>query len=397
MNNLKSILFSLTAIITLTVLLSSCEQNTVHDLTEEVAHLEEEVTAGSTQCCTNTKFDEIIEVLVQYGEDDEPVNRRVGRIGETLIIDGDIILADKYSDIESAKKGNILLHENWEWPNGIIPYQIDPSFSTSKRNQIRASMSYIMRNTNINYIPRTNESAYVNITPDPDLCSSNIGKLSDAYQPQSIKLSDNCSMRSVRHELLHTAGLYHEHQRTDRDAFINVYTSNINPEFVDNYYVPASNGAIDYSYYDFGSIMHYGDFDFALNNTNPSFTLTTSGSTHLNSLGLDLNDVGELNNMSDGDIQAINEMYQTCTRPSKSEFTIDGSDLKTIHYHSLPHQFAYRRAVKGSNWSYTGVARTNDVSLINTNFGCGNYYVLMRRKCGNTWSAWSTWKILSRC
>jgi hypothetical protein len=59
----------------------------------------------------------------------------------------------------------------------------------------------------------------------------------------------------IVHELGHTIGFNHEHQRTDRDLFIQVLTTNIQPNAAASY--SKSTRKIDVLEYDYGSIMHY--------------------------------------------------------------------------------------------------------------------------------------------
>jgi hypothetical protein len=42
-------------------------------------------------------------------------------------------------------------------------------------------------------------------------------------------------MGDVVHELVHTIGLMHEHQRPDRDEYISLNTNNIDPESVGHF------------------------------------------------------------------------------------------------------------------------------------------------------------------
>ncbi|VDN28479.1 unnamed protein product [Gongylonema pulchrum] len=48
--------------------------------------------------------------------------------------------------------------------------------------------------------------------------------------PQQVSLADEClSYGTVIHELMHVVGFIHEHQRNDRDFFVDILWQNIIP------------------------------------------------------------------------------------------------------------------------------------------------------------------------
>jgi hypothetical protein len=100
----------------------------------------------------------------------------------------------------------------------------------------------------------------------PNGCSSSVGRQGGS---QFINLEPGCTVGGVIHEIGHTAGLYHEHTRQDRDNFVTVNWENIlvqadGHDERHNFEIPDGN-AQDIGDYDFGSIMHYGPFAFSRN------------------------------------------------------------------------------------------------------------------------------------
>ena len=56
-------------------------------------------------------------------------------------------------------------------------------------------------------------------------CSSNVGRQGGN---QTVSLDDGCiTPTSVKHELMHAIGFYHEQSRRDRDKFVIIHRDNI--------------------------------------------------------------------------------------------------------------------------------------------------------------------------
>lgn len=67
---------------------------------------------------------------------------------------------------------------------------------------------------------------------------------------------------NAAHELGHALGLWHEHTRPDRDAYIRVNWDNIEPGTKHNFNISKHEGIPDVGY-DFYSIMHYNQHAFS--------------------------------------------------------------------------------------------------------------------------------------
>ena len=60
------------------------------------------------------------------------------------------------------------------------------------------------------------------------------------------------------HEILHTLGLWHEHQRPDRDDYITIHKDNIKQWSSPNFDISPDNTVHHTSFpYDYSSVMHY--------------------------------------------------------------------------------------------------------------------------------------------
>jgi len=84
--------------------------------------------------------------------------------------------------------------------------------------------------------------------------------------PQFMTLEPFCfEDHIIEHEALHVLGIYHEQSRPDRDKYVNVNLANV-PE--DKHSQFAIRQTIDSknSPYDLGSLMHYDEYAFAIDN-----------------------------------------------------------------------------------------------------------------------------------
>ena len=125
-------------------------------------------------------------------------------------------------------------------------------------------------------------------------------------------------LRALLHEMGHTLGLLHEHQRKERDFYVKINQENRDqrwpfPAFNDNVYrknessvecigIRKPNNRI--VNYDFESIMHYHQFSFA-DGRNPRRTIEIKDSRNYHFY----NDMGTKAKLSTSDIVGIKNMY----------------------------------------------------------------------------------------
>ena len=154
------------------------------------------------------------------------------------------------------------------WPNGIVPFEIDDALETDARNAVNAVIIELERFTPIRFRLRNGEEQYVRFAKQLQIFSSmtdHIGRGGGRNQI-SIKTEDDAGNvkdrvlldRSVRHETGHALGMYHEHNRKDRNEFVV-----LDPDCIDFWYGISGNFEIEkrsknIGPYDFDSIMHYG-------------------------------------------------------------------------------------------------------------------------------------------
>ena len=132
------------------------------------------------------------------------------------IVDGDIAVRPFSADSppREAAFGAKL------WPSGRIPYEVAPAFRA--RECLTLAIREWNTRTPIRLTPRTAETDYLVFTPS--LRSFTAVGLIGGAQPVFLE-EGVCELgiyRSMVHEIGHSAGMFHEHQRSDRDRFIRV-------------------------------------------------------------------------------------------------------------------------------------------------------------------------------
>uniref|UniRef100_W6N977 Metalloendopeptidase n=1 Tax=Haemonchus contortus TaxID=6289 RepID=W6N977_HAECO len=92
-------------------------------------------------------------------------------------------------------------------------------------------------------------------------CYSNVGM---SGGEQALSLADGCNtMGIVAHEFMHALGIFHMQSRYDRDSFVTINLTNVPEESRHNYNKYTSAQTVNYTPYEFGSVMHYDAKSFA--------------------------------------------------------------------------------------------------------------------------------------
>ena len=110
-------------------------------------------------------------------------------------------------------------------------------------------------------------------------------------------LAQDCTMGNIIHEIGHLIGLWHEHNRADRDQYITVALSNVDPSFMPNFLRNVEDGAT-LGIYDYSSIMHYPANAFAIDQNQPTIIVPPGRAL-----------VGQRVALSEGDIRAAAALY----------------------------------------------------------------------------------------
>ena len=217
-----------------------------------------------------------------------------------------------------------------KWPGGKVYFDrasIEQNFSSDQRDEIFAAIRHIENKTNrevyFQEVKPGDRNKYPNrivFKNEPGAgCYSKLG-----YQGggQTLMLGNSlgkptgCAdyLSTVIHELGHAVGLLHEHQRCDRDRYINVNDPNLKSKAKSNFGKECGGDATTYGSFDYLSIMMYPvftrDASFVNNTSLPMFnvigTLPTNPRTGRQ---MTRGEIGLLDFLSPRDIAGLKARY----------------------------------------------------------------------------------------
>lgn len=218
------------------------------------------------------------------------------RRGAQNIFQGDILLADhQLTDKKPAATEGAGVLAAARWPQARIYYTINGNMYTANRQKITDAINHYNQKTRVRWIPRTNQSDYVVFIPGAANGYDGWAAIGRWGGVQNVSLDGRISLGSVIHEMGHSAGLYHEHTRKDRDRYIRILWNNIQQGQSHNFNIYGSGN--DYGTFDFNSVMMYWPTSYS---SNGNYTIVrANGSSFSYTRG----------GLTAGDVAALNAMY----------------------------------------------------------------------------------------
>lgn len=145
------------------------------------------------------------------------------------------------------------------WKDGEIPYFFTGYFTNEEVAATRAAMDEWESVCGVRFTEILPRSTAYEIKKDEIYYawSSSIGS-NNVMNYMTFGIYDSYTFGHVLHELGHCLGLLHEHQRPDRDLYVEVVWDNIWPEFEFNFEIKNNPLIREEEFpYDYNSIMHY--------------------------------------------------------------------------------------------------------------------------------------------
>lgn len=180
-----------------------------------------------------------------------------------------------------------------------IPFVVDNGLDSKAESELKRAIQDLQAATCVRFLPRTIQEDYVSFEPG-STCSSPIGKREGK---EIVFVGQGCENKgAILHELVYLLGFYDEHNRADRDDYIQIFEENIAQgwkEEVMRIYQPGFMDNLGFDY-DLHSIMQYKNTAFA----------KRAGLVTMQARSDPNMELGNQNAMSAADIMKINKLYQ---------------------------------------------------------------------------------------
>lgn len=148
------------------------------------------------------------------------------------------------------------------WDESVVRYYIDSNLNQKETDMVIEAAEHISESTNMKFVRVYYLENYIcHIKKNEakiNTSSSTTGKKKNCKVTLGLP-----SLLTIVHELGHTLGLHHEHQRPDRDEWITVNYDNIIKGHEHNFFVKHDHlYNIHHIPYDIKSVMHYHPYIF---------------------------------------------------------------------------------------------------------------------------------------
>jgi hypothetical protein len=192
--------------------------------------------------------------------------------GDIIIAEQDLLaeyLVQREQPEGVAHAAALVIGDGKQWPESTVAYTINANVTGADRTAVinaiaswNVAVDAGFTQLKVRFVPRywDDRRPYVDFVAGgipPEACgASEVGRKDHIFSnwySHSIHFNPGCfTERTIHHEMGHTAGLWHEHQRCDRDNFVNVPMGGVNCER------RCGGDTSDFGPYNYLSVMHYG-------------------------------------------------------------------------------------------------------------------------------------------
>ncbi len=161
--------------------------------------------------------------------------------------------------IEISKDTGISTRSNYcrtcnLWTNGQVPFEFNNNVTAENQARAIEVMNMLQTIANLRFIQRSNQGQFIRFQ-NSDRNNSFVGMQNSG---NIINISDWDSPMVICHEIFHSLGFFHEHQRPDRDNYVRIVRERIcAASFEANFLIENDVAVTSNIPYDFTSIMHY--------------------------------------------------------------------------------------------------------------------------------------------
>jgi len=216
---------------------------------------------------------------------------------------------DMYNPPNSVNTRSVGIKQNANiWKNKIVHYTIsNGQYNSREQATIRKTLKEMQAQLGNCIQFKESSSGHSIKIVKKNGCYSSVGKngvsVFEAWggsSSQELSLGNGCVVDHViKHEFMHALGFSHEQNRPDRDNYITIDFSNIDPNQKHNYQKRSRGNSADYgTSYDFDSVMHYSNGAFSIN-----------GQDVMRSIRNPSKRLGLARDLSYQDIHAVKSMY----------------------------------------------------------------------------------------
>jgi hypothetical protein len=252
------------------------------------------------------------------------------------------------------------------WPSNQIPYVIDPALKNP--GAVVQAINLYNDETNLQWIPRTNQADYVEFTVLPSYDhGEGMATVGFAGGQQGIWLSSDVDEATVLHEMGHALGLFHEQQRNDASQYIIVHEDNINFDAYE-WFSPVGNEGVDVGPFDFSSIMLYDSYADSADGQ-PTMT-RLDGTTWSRNTTLSAEDISTLDSLYPvraGQAKVAGQVAATLLSGDQVQITWTDTNAGRATY-------TVERAVAGQSFQVIATLPAGTTSYVDDHVPAGNLF-----------------------